>query len=226
VIAVDNLSVRAGMFALDRLSFRVETGQYAVLMGKTGSGKTTLLEALCGLKPVQAGSINLDGRDVTHLKPAERQIGYVPQDVALFQTMTVREHLAFALVIRKQSAQVIERRVKELAELLGIEHLLDRKPAGLSGGESQRVALGRALSHPPRILLLDEPLSALDDATREEMYGLLQLVQKQTGVTTLHVTHSVREAQQLGDRILVLTDGSIVDSDSSNGSQLDNRAGV
>ena len=209
MIAVHGLHLRAGTFALQDLSFAIETGQYAVLMGKTGSGKTTLLEALCGLKPVQAGTIRLDGQDVTRLKPAERNIGYVPQDLALFQTMTVREHLAFALAVRRRPRREIDRRVGELAGLLGIEHLLRRKPPGLSGGEAQRVALGRALAHPPGVLLLDEPLSALDDATREEMYGLLQTVQKQTGVTTLHVTHSLREAHRLANRLLVLRNGRI-----------------
>ena len=129
-------------------------------MGKTGSGKTTLLEALCGFKRIVSGSIQLDGRDVTALSPADRGIGYVPQDLALFQTMTVRQHLAFAQKIRSCDRAAIDRRVAELAELLGLTRLLERRPAGLSGGESQRVALGRALSFYPRVLLLDEPLSA------------------------------------------------------------------
>src|SRR5262249_8776668 len=151
MIAVDNLSIRVGTFALERLSFTVDTRQYAVLMGKTGSGKTTLLEALCGLKPIRAGAIHLDGQDVTQLKPADRNIGYVPQDLALFQPMTVREHLAFALLIRKRPPREVAGRVEELAALLGIGYLLSRRPTGLSGGESQRVALGRALSYPPGI---------------------------------------------------------------------------
>jgi ABC-type sugar transport system ATPase subunit len=209
MIAVDNLSIRVGAFALDGVSFTIETGQYAILMGRTGSGKTTLLEALCGLKPIRSGTIQLDRQVVTHLSPSQRGVGYVPQDLALFRTMTVREHLTFALVIRGSGRPEIEQRVEELAALLGIRHLLDRKPPGLSGGESQRVALGRALASPPRILLLDEPLSALDDATREEMYGVLRNVQRQTGVTTLHVTHSLREARTLGDRILMLDKGAV-----------------
>lgn len=226
MIAVDNVTIRVGTFALQGLSFRVETGQYAVLMGKTGSGKTTLLESLCGLKPVQAGTIRLDGQDVTRLRPAERALGYVPQDLALFHTMTVREHLAFALVIRKRSRPEVKKRVGELAELLGLGALLHRKPAGLSGGESQRVALGRALAHPPRVLLLDEPLSALDDATREEMYALLRTIQKQTGVTTLHITHSLREAEALADRLLLLRDGHVEEGPLKRAPQLDSTAGV
>ena len=150
MIAVENLALRAGAFALDGVSFRVETGQYAVLMGKTGSGKTTLLEAVAGLKPVRAGHMLLMGHDVTALKAAERGVGYVPQDLALFPTLTVREHLEFAPDVRRWARDAVAERVTELAALLGLGHLLDRRPEGLSGGESQRVALGRALSFRPR----------------------------------------------------------------------------
>jgi len=209
MIAVEQLTVRVGAFALEDIAFEVPAGQYAVLMGRTGVGKTTLLEALCGLKPVTGGTIRLNGRHVTHLKPAERGIGYVPQDRALFQTMSVWEHLAFALVIQKVDRETTRQRVAELARLLGIEHLLERKPHGLSGGEAQRVALGRALSARPGILCLDEPLSALDDETRREMYDLMEKVQESTGVTILHVTHNLNEAEQLADRILLLRDGRI-----------------
>lgn len=209
MIAVADLSVRSGSFALNGLSFAVAGGKYAVLMGKTGSGKTTLLEALCGFKHIVSGSIRLVDRDVTALSPADRGIGYVPQDLALFQTMTVREHLAFAQGIRKLDWARIDHRVHELAELLGIMHLLGRRPPGLSGGESQRVALGRALSFHPRVLLLDEPLSALDEETRTDMYGLLRTVQRQTGVTVLHVTHNWSETRMLADQVLLLRDGII-----------------
>jgi molybdate/tungstate transport system ATP-binding protein len=209
MIAVDHLTVRVGAFALENVGFDVPTGQYAVLMGRTGAGKTTLLEALCGLKAVAGGTIRLNGRDVTRLKPAERGIGYVPQDRALFQTMTVREHLAFALTIQKAGRQVIQHNVAELSRLLGIEHLLDRRPPGLSGGEAQRVALGRALSARPGVLCLDEPLSALDDETRQEMYELLENVRRSTSVTILHVTHNLDEAEQLADKILLLRNGKV-----------------
>lgn len=211
MIAVENLALSVGAFALEGLSFEVASGQYAALMGRTGSGKSTILEAICGLRLVRAGRIWLLGLEVTHLKPAERGIGYVPQDLALFPTMTVREHLTFALRVRGWDRPAIDRRVDELAGLLGLGHLLLRKPHGLSGGESQRVALGRALAFHPRVLLLDEPLSALDDETRAEMYALLRSVQRQTGVTTLHVTHSLYEARQLADRVLLLEDGAVCD---------------
>ena len=209
MITVDHMTVRVGGFALEDVGFDVPTGQYAVLMGRTGAGKTTLLEALCGLKAVANGTIRLNGWDVTQLRPAERGIGYVPQDRALFQTMTVREHLAFALTIQKARRQVIQQSVAEFSRLLGIEHLLDRRPPGLSGGEAQRVALGRALAARPGVLCLDEPLSALDDETRQEMYELLEQVQESTSVTILHVTHNRDEAERLADRIFLLRNGRV-----------------
>jgi ABC-type sugar transport system ATPase subunit len=209
MIAVDDLTVRVGAFALRGVSFTVAAGQYAVLMGKTGSGKTTLLEALCGLKPSTTGKVILDGRDVTLLRPSDRGVGYVPQDLALFPTLTVRQHLAFALEVRSRGRTEAARRVEELAGLLGLGDLLDRRPAQLSGGEAQRVALGRALSFAPPVLLLDEPLGALDDETRDLTIELLRSVQRQTAVTTLHVTHSLSEAKRLADRLLLLKKGVV-----------------
>lgn len=209
MIRVAQLGVQVGTFRLSEIDLEIPTGSYAVLMGRTGTGKTTLLEAICGLKPVTGGTLCLDGREVQHLKPGERGIGYVPQDRALFQTMTVRDNLAFALDLRRWDRAAINQRVDELARLLGIAHLLGRKPASLSGGEAQRVALGRALAARPGILCLDEPLSALDDETREEMYALLKSVRQHTGVTTLHVTHHRGEAERLADRIFHLREGRI-----------------
>jgi ABC-type sugar transport system ATPase subunit len=194
---------------LQDVCLEVPNGGYAALMGKTGSGKTTLLEAIAGLKTVASGLILMDGRDVTRLKPAERNLGYVPQDGALFTGMSVRDHLAFALVVRRLPKLAIAKRVEELAMLLEISHLLDRTPVGLSGGERQRVALGRALSFRPKTLCLDEPLSALDDTTRGQMYQLLAHVRRQTGVTTLHVTHSLHEARHLADIVFRIEDGRV-----------------
>lgn len=210
MISVEGLGVRAGEFALHDVSFSVAQGSYAVLMGKTGSGKTTLLEAVAGLKRLTAGRVVLHGRDVTRSRPAERNLGYVPQDGALFTRMRVRDHLAFALVVRRWPVREREKRVAELARLLEIEHLLNRTPRGLSGGERQRVALGRALSFRPPILCLDEPLTALDDVTRRQMVTLLNQLRRDTGVTTLHVTHSLEEAGQLANVIYRLENGSVV----------------
>jgi ABC-type sugar transport system ATPase subunit len=147
--------------------------------------------------------------DVTELCPADRGVGYVPQDLALFSTLTVRQHLAFALVVRGRRAAEISARVEELAELLGIADLLGRRPQGLSGGEAQRVALGRALAMRPQVLLFDEPLSALDDDTRQEIYELLKAVRRAMPVTVLHVTHNREEAARLGDCFFQLHDGRI-----------------
>jgi ABC-type sugar transport system ATPase subunit len=210
MIQLINISTRSGEFSLCNVSLHVTTGQYGVLMGRTGSGKTTLLEAIAGLKPITSGRIILEDRDVTYARPAQRGIGYVPQDGALFPTMSVHDHLAFALKIRREKAETIEKRVTELAELLGIKPLIQRSPIGLSGGERQRVALGRALSFRPKILLLDEPLSAVDENTREEMYELLRRVQTETGVTALHVTHNTAEAQLLAHSLFLMRDGKIV----------------
>jgi ABC-type sugar transport system ATPase subunit len=209
MIQVTNLSIHVGGFRLQDVSLEVPTGSYCVLMGRTGCGKTTLLEAIAGLKPTVEGKVILDGRDVTQLKPAERQIGYVPQDGALFTTMSVRDHLGFALVVRRTPASQIARRVEELAEMLRIEQILGRLVAGLSGGERQRVALGRAISFHPATLLLDEPLSALDEETREQMYSLLKRVQTQTGVTILHVSHNTDDAKRLADSLYRVENGKI-----------------
>ena len=212
MIQLDSVSIGAGEFGLKDVSLSVETGAYAILMGKTGCGKTTLLEGICGLRPVDGGMIGLMGRDVTRLKPAERGIGYVPQDGALFDTMTVRRHLAFALEVRKWGAGDIQERVEELASLLQISSLLDRKPHGLSGGERQRGALGRTLSFPPPVLCLDEPLSALDHETRLEMCDLLEAVKNEFKVTVLHVTHDLNEAARLADVRFEIVAGSIVET--------------
>lgn len=209
MIQVDGLCVEAGRFRLEGVSFEVPSGGYGVLMGKTGSGKTTILEAITGLKHVAAGRIVLGDADVTRLKPAERNLGFVPQDGALFSTMSVRDQLSFALAIRRVDRQAIDRRVGDLAELLEIGHLLERGPAGLSGGEKQRVALGRALAFRPATLCLDEPLSALDDDTHGQMVELLKRVQAETHVTTLHITHNRREALALADVLLELADGKV-----------------
>ena len=205
MIELRNVTVRSGSFSLPRVSFQILSGEYAVLMGTTGRGKTTLLESICGLRRVVEGQIFIHGREVTRWSPADREIGYVPQDLALFPTLSVQQHLEFALRLRKHSAAIIAEQTKELSEVLGIGHLLTRSIVGLSGGESQRVALGRALSFRPSVLLLDEPLSALDESTRHEMHELLRRVKQSTGVTTLHVTHSAAESESLADRCFRLT---------------------
>ena len=211
MIELKQVALRSGTFSLYDVSFRIEAGQYVVLMGKTGMGKTTILEAICGLRKITKGSIYIQGSEVTRWSPSDRKIGYVPQDLALFPTLSVREHLEFGPRLRHASKAEIKQRTKELSEVLGLGHLLDRRIPGLSGGEAQRVALGRALAARPALLLLDEPLSALDQATRNEMHAWLIKVKQVTGVTTLHVTHNIEEAEALADRRLVLESGRIVE---------------
>lgn len=211
MIELKQVTIRSGSFSLNDVSFRIEAGQYAVLMGKTGIGKTTILEAICGLRRIAKGSIFIQTADVTRWSPSDRQIGYVPQDLALFPTLSVREHFEFALKLRRAPKDEIAQRTQELSGVLGVGHLLDRRIQGLSGGEAQRVALGRALAARPAVLLLDEPLSALDQATRNEMHGWLLKVKYATGVTILHVTHNIEEADALADRRLLLEEGRVVE---------------
>ncbi len=216
MIRVQQLDVCVGAFSLNNISFEIASGEYAVLMGRTGSGKTTLLETICGLRLIAAGRISLNGRDITKLRPGQRGIGYVPQDRALFMTMTVRENLGFGLRVRGDCTSAIETRVDKLAELLGLTLLVNRKPQDLSGGEAQRVALGRALAVEPRVLCLDEPLSALDDETRAEMHALLRAIHAETHATILHVTHHVADAQQLATRLLRLNNSAVREEPMAN----------
>jgi molybdate/tungstate transport system ATP-binding protein len=204
MITVENLTIRLGDFVLDNVNLIVPRSAYAVLMGRTGCGKTTLLECICGLKRAQAGRIFFGEHDVTRLRPAERGVGYVPQDGALFKTMTVRDQLAFGPRVRGWRKREALDRAGELADELGIDHLMDRVPKGLSGGELQRIALGRALSCRPQVLCLDEPLSALDDETREEICELIMRLRRNHPFTALHITHSRAEADRLGDIVFII----------------------
>jgi molybdate/tungstate transport system ATP-binding protein len=208
MIAVHDLSLRLGAFALEGITFTVPTGVYAALMGASGAGKTSLLEAICGLRRPAAGRVWLQERDVTDFPPALRGIGYVPQDGALFPTLTVRENLAFALRLRRQTPAAIRARVDELADWLGIGHLLERRPPGLSGGEGRRVALGRALAPAPALLCLDEPLTGLDPETHATLCALLRQVHAVTRATVLHITHVPHEVACLAEQVIHLTDGA------------------
>lgn len=199
----------AGRTIVDGASVSIPSGTYAMLMGPTGCGKTTLLEIICGLRQPSSGRVLLDGKDVTDLEPRERGIGYVPQDLALFPGLRVREQIGFAPRLRGATQAELDSQVGELASQFGISHLLDRLPDLLSGGEKQRVALARALAARPSLLLLDEPLSALDEGMRAEAVALLQRVQQELALTVLHVTHSSSEAAALGTLHLRMTAGRI-----------------
>ena len=211
MISFEDVDIRLNGFSLEKVNFRIPEGAYAVLMGRTGCGKTTILEAVCGLRPVAAGRVLLMHKDMTMVPPGKRNLGLVPQDAALFSTMTVEEHLGFALRMRKTHGRDLRKRVQELSGSLGIGHLLHRRPQALSGGERQRVAVGRALSARPDILCLDEPLSALDEQTHAEMMRLLRRVHRETGVTVLHITHNRREAAALGEMLIAIKDGGVLE---------------
>ncbi len=206
MIELRDVSITSGSFRLSEVSLTLKSGEYVALMGRTGQGKTTILEAIAGLRTVTGGQIIIDSVEVTRQPPARRGVGYVPQDLALFPTMTVRENLEFALRIRHTPDSL---RINALADWLDITPLLNRSVAQLSGGEAQRTALGRALSFEPKVLLLDEPFSALDEDTRLEMHRLMASVREKTGVTVLHVTHNRSEALALADRVLVVEDGAV-----------------
>lgn len=205
MIELQRVSIAVGDFEITDVSFEVPTGCYAALMGRTGAGKTTILESICGLRKIRKGVIRLAGADVTRWSPSDRCVGYVPQDLALFPTMTVQEHLEFAAKLHGWKKSQIQEQVESLAEQLEIKHLLQRRPLGLSGGESQRVALGRALAFRPHCLLLDEPLSALDKETRQGLQSLLLKLNRELNVTVLHVTHDESEAEILASKIIRLS---------------------
>ena len=211
MIRLDGIDWQAGSFRLENVNLTVPSGRYAVLMGRTGCGKTTLLEIICGLRPPLAGRVFIGDRDVTHEPPAAHGVGYVPQDGAMFPTMTVREQLGFALRLRHQPAAQITQRVDQLATELGITALLDRLPQHLSGGERQRVALGRALAAKPQVLVLDEPLSALDEELRDDLAALLKRTQREYSLTALHITHSRAEAALVADLMFSLAGGRLTE---------------
>jgi len=207
MIRTEQISFHIGTFALQGVSCQIPTGQYFVLLGPPGSGKTIFLECLCGLKKIDSGRVYIDGREVTALEPRARNIGYVPQDYALFPHLSVEQNIAFGLRVHNFSHKDIMDRVTEIADLLEIRHLLPRRIEGLSGGEKQRVALARALVLQPKVLLLDEPVCALDEATRQEVCAQLFRIQRRLGLTTIHVSHNLEEAFSVADRAAILHQG-------------------
>ncbi len=198
--------------ALKQVSFEIENGEFFVLLGPTGAGKTTTLRVIAGLEVPDNGSVLFDGQPVDDFTPADRDTAFVFQQYSLYPTMTVFDNLAFPLrsPMRQMLEPEIKERVESTAEILRINHLLDRKTAHLSGGEMQRVSIGRAIVREPRVFLMDEPLSNLDAKLRESLRVELQHIQKTQESTTLFVTHDQVEALTMADRIAVLNDGQIV----------------
>lgn len=189
MIELNNVSVERGKFHLKNISMKIDHGGLHLLTGETGAGKTSLVEAICGLQLASSGQIILRGVDVTESTPAARSIGYLPQDVALFDHLTVRENLSFPCQSRKWKPKKIRERVISLAQSLGLADLLDRKPSDLSGGQKHTVAFGRALAFEPDLVCLDEPFVALDAQTREDMIDWFGAYVQQNNVTVLAVTH-------------------------------------
>jgi ABC-type Fe3+/spermidine/putrescine transport system ATPase subunit len=210
VLEIEGLETTAGDFRLRGVTLTAPQGSYGVLLGPPGSGKSVLVEAICGLRTATAGVILIGGMDVTHLEPRERQVGYVPQDYVLFPTKRVVDNIIFGLRARGVEREDALKRVDKVIELLGIGSLLDRWPRTLSGGEQQRVALARALAIEPRLLLLDEPVSALDEGLRERVCSDLRRFQRELGITTVHISHNLEEALAVSDWAAVLKEGELL----------------
>ena len=211
---VQDVSSQLGDFRLTDITFNICPGEYRILLGPTGTGKTVLLETLAGLYPVQSGQIYLQGKNITHTPPECRNMGIVYQDYALFPHLTVFDNIAFGLKLKKIPRKQKEKTVLEVAGFLRISHLLSRTPAHLSGGEAQRVALARTLVLKPALLLLDEPLSAVDQLTGNHLRKELQRIHTELGQSILHITHNLQEAFLLGDTMTVMQNGKILQNGS------------
>lgn len=196
--------------AVDGVTLEIAEGEFFSLLGPSGSGKTTALRLIGGFELPSSGRIELFGQDASRLPPYARDVNTVFQDYALFPHMNVRENVAYALTVRGVGKRERERRAEEMLDLVKLSGFGDRRPAQLSGGQRQRVSLARALARHPRILLLDEPLGALDLKLREEMQGELRGLQRQLGVTFVYVTHDQGEALSMSDRVAVFADGRVV----------------
>jgi len=209
-IVVENVSKQFGSFqAVEQVNLEIQSGSLVALLGPSGSGKSTLLRLISGLETPDTGKIFLTGKDATDQSVQERNIGFVFQHYALFKHLTVRKNIAFGLEIRKAPKKKIQGKVEQLLELVQLSGLGDRYPSQLSGGQRQRVALARALASKPSLLLLDEPLGALDALTRIEMQQLLERLWQEQGFTSLLITHDVEEAVVLADRVILIENGQI-----------------
>lgn len=207
MIEIESLSRKWKNFSLDNLSLKIKSGEYFVILGPTGAGKTLFLELIAGFHSPDSGRILIEGRDVTDLPPEKHDLVFVYQDYSLFPHMNVKKNIEFGMRMKKIKSQ---EKLLEVAEDLGISNLLDRNPLTLSGGEKQRVAIARALVTDPKILLLDEPLSALDPRTQESARVLLAALHKNKKLTVLHITHDQTEARIMADRIAIVMDGKLM----------------
>lgn len=212
-VRIDNVTKKFGhTTAVADFTAELEDGHLICLLGPSGCGKSTLLNMLCGIIPVSQGQIFFDDKDVTKLPPDQRNIGMVFQNYALYPHMTVAENIAFPLEVQKVKKEERKARVEEIAKLVHVDNLLKRYPSELSGGQQQRVAIARAMVKKPDLLLMDEPLSNLDARLRLEMREEIRRIQKETGVTTVFVTHDQEEAMSISDSILLMKDGLLIQS--------------
>ena len=209
MIELENISKRLGAFELKNISFRVEPGEYFVLLGESGAGKSVLLELIAGLIAPDGGRMMLSGRDITDEKVQHRSVGLVYQDQSIFPHLSVAQNIAYPLKCRKMASSAIQQEVGRLAEKTGVTHLLDRRPGTLSIGEAQLTTLARTLATAPDLLLLDEPLASLDAPAKVKMRSLLREI-NQSGQTVVHVTHDYEEAIALADRVAVIENRTIV----------------
>ena len=209
-LTIENFSITLGDFKAENLNLKVGAGEYCIIIGPTGAGKTILLESIAGIHRLKSGKIYLHGRDITDIPPEHRGIGIVYQDYMLFPHMTIGDNIAFGLKHRGVSREERERQTAEIAGKLGIGHLLGRYPQTLSGGEKQRAAIARAIILKPKVLLLDEPLSALDNTTRENLRRELKKLHSEMNTTIIHITHHFEDIYSLADRVVVMREGSII----------------
>jgi putative spermidine/putrescine transport system ATP-binding protein len=210
MVQLDKLSKNYGdVVALAEVDLEVEEGEFMTLLGPSGSGKTTMLNLIAGMIAPTAGRVFIDGRDVSTVPPNKRGLGMVFQNYALMPHMTIFENIAFPLRVRKTANDVVKREVGRVLDLIQLPHVADRKPRELSGGQQQRIALARAIVYNPSIILMDEPLGALDKKLREQMQLELKRIHTELGITMLYVTHDQEEALTMSDRIILLNEGQI-----------------
>lgn len=205
---------RNGYEAIHDFSLEIKEGEFLILVGPSGCGKSTLLRMIAGLEDISSGDLWVDGEIENYKEPRERNLAMVFQNYALYPNMSVYDNIAFSLSVRKVDKKEIKKKVYDTAKMLGIEHLLDRRPGELSGGQKQRVAIGNAIIRNPRALLMDEPLSNLDAKLRTQMRVELAALQHAVGTTTIYVTHDQTEAMTLGTRIVVMRDGKMQQVDT------------
>jgi molybdate/tungstate transport system ATP-binding protein len=213
MIEFEEVSLTLGDFSLHEVSLSINDGDYYIIMGPSGAGKTIILETIAGLHIPESGHVLLNGSDMRNIPPEKRNLGLVYQDYSLFPHMKVEKNIGFGMRMRKIPEADIDRQVKTLMKRFGIAHLAQRSPLTLSGGEQQRVAIARALAIEPSVLLLDEPLSALDPITRDLFVEELRTIHRDHSLTIVQVTHSTEEARELGTRMAMIMDGRLVQED-------------